>query len=666
MAESTSTYQKTADEQSIIAFKQELNKLYPQLTSDNNNVAVLETADINDLAFQDRLAEFTQKLEAEGYKDYGDFSARFKAMPRDVQDKINASLTIPIQQSALPAQQQAEQPTPAATPATTSGAAASLDTPREQRQKEIVRRAEDVLGVDNTGSTDVELETARAMKERLKILRDQNPDMDSPGFIPQKINGNNTVDFLNALIKKQTEKNEGADAPNLAIQIDAMEQKGLGPTYDLGNLVALRDLGSYMNSGFLSSALSLAGKPDVAMPWAYNTGEQIEQEPDRFFPPGTYQAFIKVAKGDTNINDGKPFSGKLLSDGAHDVQLNRILEAAKNLGHVDENIDLGVKKDKLDAIDQLAKKNFSYQEIGQIAKEIMVIQAKELCIEKGDIANAIMEGRFNPNLENDMMLVEASYGTPKPPQEELEHLAARKSMFHDRHYAVDDLTAYDYMPHTEAERGRKFAEEFGTLKDENARPYANNYIGNLPYSKQESASVTEKWMERHQSPVSIFRTHASGKDGSMNPYNALRQKHLWNLKDRAVEGTESCDVKPDAAGDKSPATATDDDGLCYANDATTKCNLDEEETGAQTDGKKPKAFAEEVDPSTGEDTALCYANDQGPLNPCFKEKVEPPGSTAEAVQQAARDIKPANGMPDAITPVELDRSEEPVHHPGAI
>ena len=370
-----------SDEKALIAFKKLLNEklatILPELEGWKNAAGKLvdEDADLFDGGFTNLINRFVlneEKLKATpALKEIVD---KFNELPEAVKEPITLNRTFFAR--------------------TAEGISA-----KEQAQA-VINLAQNYLDKPETSDGNVDQTTADALKEKLKLLQQQNPDIEIE-FSPQH-NDRNTVKFLEALVQKRMEeaKVSGGDTNNLMIHLWALEQDGKteagSPRALLGEAVSFTNLMKLVVQGSLPSG-DTTSRPVTDAPW--DKGWTNESAPDRFFSDQTYQSLV-----DTRAEDGVGFvyGATLFAETPSNPNAKILRELAEKAGM------------------DITQEKFSLTEVGQLAADMLTYKAKELGLEEGEINQAIHSARFMPHLE-DLLIVEKGFNNGSKGQALWEH-----------------------------------------------------------------------------------------------------------------------------------------------------------------------------------------------------------------------------------------------------
>lgn len=477
--------------------------------------------------------------------------------------------------------------------------------------RELMAVSDSYLGITgNPGSnTDVLENTGRALKDYLKEQQAAHPEIDVD-FAPQRIDGR-TVAFMRELMRQKMEaagvKQE--DLQTTLFQLWLMQRNGQehpNPAMrDLGRTGAMSALVDYALGGRLPTG-ARTEIPRTDSPWE-------NPVKDRFFNRAVY---VDLLNGDTVSN-----KSLLRPDGADAGQQTLIREAMQKLG-ISDNL-----------------RTYSRDQVGAIATEIMVAQARALCIEEKDISAAMLTGRFNPDMD-DIFLAHIGMGKPERNQaraEQLERIGISREEQHDVFFDAQ------FQRHRDAQ----WSQRFGGVTDEHLfrlaqrlRPDAIPQNLDLKYSDLRGDPNVESLMNdlrsRNVSPAGLFMW---GGRGGGDPYNfrevyrGMRENtYLPRLREQVNEnGLNLCEPGSVArsggtTGGARPATG--DDGRCFADDAAGPCDTNGGSTGSGTTGQRPpnvgQCFADDVDgpcsttgsgnrtsTTGGSGDGKCYADDFG-------------------------------------------------------
>ncbi|MGH1377241.1 MAG: hypothetical protein ACRBB3_00305 [Alphaproteobacteria bacterium] len=353
----------------------------------------------------------------------------------------------------------------------------------------VINLAQDYLNIEETNDGKIDEDTGRALRKQLEQLQRQNPDIEIE-FSPQN-NDNRTVDFLNALVQKRM-GSAGTDQRDLnqtlihlwAMEKDAETLPGHIKT-DLGATTALLNVMELMVNGNLPTGMSVT-PPSADAPWDQDWTN--DSAPDTFFSEQTYAALAST----TSRNSlGTVHTATLFAD----IPSNPNGELLKQMA---EDIGLDVNK-----------RIFTEIEVGQIAAEMMVYQAKQLCIEEGDINRAIHSGKFMPNL-TDLLMVDRGFGFPEG---------------HNTGTAVWE------------HKSESFGKRFGTIDQDFIDSLgADDRLHGLRFSE-----------ELHQSPSSYFTIYKGSMGARGNDLTAYEHKreteYLPGLADFFADGSV-CNAAP--------------------------------------------------------------------------------------------------------------------------
>ena len=483
-----------------------------------------------------------------------EFSADAQALPAEMRqsvDEASATRTASRPRPALP-----RDPNPGQTEA-----------------RQLVQTAESYLGVTNDPTADVLENTGRALKDYLKAAKAANPDLDAGiDFTPQTVD-RRTQEFMHRMLQEKM-RNAGVTEDNLhttLIQIWEMQRRGEQPDSEamreLGKVGAMSSMVDYIFSGRLPSGNATVA-PRTDSPWENPAS-------DSFFNGLVYH----------ELSDGRGFvSHQALFNppNANPEQQELIASIAERLG-----------------IEPAER--YTSDQVGQIAMEIMIHQAKMQCIDEKDITQAMVEGRFNPAYQ-DMMLAEAGLGKPPRDQarvEELERIGISPEEQSDTYFAAS-INHY---------RDQAWAERFGALDDEHIFRMVQRMHGDevpqnvdITYNDVKDQPRIQELMEftrqYHSSAPEFFKWSAQAGQDDFNfrkQYEEMRRDHyLPALREKISENAlDLCN--PDAAPVGGP-TATDgvgEDGVCYADDTAGPCEAD---AGGDSDGV---CYADDFDDAHG-------------------------------------------------------------------
>ncbi|MGH1403381.1 MAG: hypothetical protein ACRBDL_03995 [Alphaproteobacteria bacterium] len=454
-------------------------------------------------------------------------------------------------------------------------------TAQKAQANAIIKHAQKHLNVENTdslynrvnpdGSQDEALyvngDTAYALKSAISNLQANNSDLIGIGedFGRGEVT-NNTVKFLDKLIQKQTEK-MGINKDSLnetMIHLMAVEN-GLvsgSPTEDeqtLGKLLSLRNMTSLMANGRLSSGSYYGDDIPSEKPWEMQP--DLDNDPDRFFNPETYQSLKATFSVDSSV---------IFAEGLYEdpQQYQKLIDVAERLG-----------------IDPTEQQTLSINQVGEIAKEMMVYEAeKSWCITNSGedfdptkINEAIHNGTFLPHLD-DLLLVEKGLGVPPELQDTFAN-ATPEEIFRLELDHSSDLQKY---------RSQQFAESFGSIPDsaieKAAQIYMHDSSGNQVVPEEEGKAFVSDYM---QSPAQFFnhnRLSSSHLAPQKSPYEMDRDKYLETIKngESCIKPEEECIVNPEDGGgcrtafDGNAASDQDIDAEITSNQADTGCIVNNE------------------------------------------------------------------------------------------
>ncbi len=381
----------TEDEQkALIAFKKELNEKLPALLPelkdwlDDDGKLVHENAELFDAGFENVVYQFVlddDKVKATTGLE--DIRQKFDNLPPAIRNPLEINRVL------------FERP-------------GSATATKDQQAQAVINYAQDFLGVDSTENGEVDINTADALKERLKVLKSENPDI-GVDFTPQSLD-RRTVEFLKALAQKRMGE-AGLKSDNLnfeIIHIIELQKEGklasggtsrlLGETFSLGYLTDL------LVNGALPSGVATI-RPNMDAPWDKKWTN--DSAPDRFFSPQTYAAL----KDQSSVPTATLFMNSPANPNAAMLK-----EIAKDIG-IDPR-----------------KESFTLQEVGKLAAEVLARKAAELGIEENDVNKAIHSGRYMPHLE-DLLIVEKGFlGSGSTKQEQSEY---ESSQFAQRFGTID-------------------------------------------------------------------------------------------------------------------------------------------------------------------------------------------------------------------------------------
>ncbi len=486
------------------------------------------------------------------------FTTDVQALPEDVRQSVN-------QASAT---RTTERPPPAP----------PRDANREQTEaRQLVQTAESYLGVTNDPTTDVLENTGRALKDYLKAAKAANPGIDAEiDFTPQTID-RRTQEFMHRLLQDKM-RNAGVTEDNLhatLIQIWEMQRRGEQPgseaMRELGEVGAMSSLVDYIFTGRLPSG-DATMTPRTDSPWENPAN-------DGFFNGLVYHELA---------NNGVVTHASLFNPPNADPQQQELI--AKIFS------DLGMEQADYYTKDQ----------VGQIALEIMVHQAKMQCIDESEITEAMMDGRFNPHFQ-DVHLAQSGLGKPPRDQarvEELERIGISPAEQTDTYFAAS-INHY---------RDQAWAERFGSISDEHLfrivqRMHGDEIPQNLDvrYEDVKDQPRVQELMEftrqYHSSPPEFFKWGAQPGQEDFNfrlQYERLRNNHYLPALREAIDehGLTLCDPNGTPVGPNGPVTGGDgveDDGVCYADDTLGPCETD---TGGKS-GDDGVCYADDFDDAHG-------------------------------------------------------------------
>ena len=323
-----------------------------------------------------------------------------------------------------------------------------------------------------------------ALKERLKELKAQNPDLE-PGMVPQ-YNNDKAASFLAKLSGKQfkamglkPEEQKGQDLQDLYLNVLLLQEADantpLGQTQRLAKETSVLEMiVRLMSNGTLPSGATMSSPPPIDAPW--DTDWNQHTAPDRFFSAQTYRAWDQ--------NQAVGAATLLLEDESINPNYARIKKIVD---------DLGLKP---------KQGMFTEQQLGKIAAEMLAQEAKTLGIEEKDVNKALHSGKFMPHLV-DLKLVEVGYTDPT------------------KEYGKELWEA----------QSNNFAKRFGEIDQAFIDTLDNtNRLHNNPFNPK-----------IHQSPASYW-TIPRGVTGSglKTPYEIQReQSYLPNLAEFRDDGDKS-------------------------------------------------------------------------------------------------------------------------------
>lgn len=497
--------------------------------------------------------------------------------------------------------------------------------------RELMAVGDSYLGITGNpaSNTDVLENTGRALKDYLKEQQAAHPEIDVD-FAPQQIDGR-TVAFMRELMRQKMEAAgvRQEDLQATLFQLWMMQRNGQqheNPAMrDLGRTGAMSALVDYALGGRLPTG-ARTDPPRTDSPWE-------NPVKDRFFNRAVY---VDLLNGDTVTN-----KSLLRPDGADQGQQTLIREAMQKLGISDN------------------QQTYTRDQVGAIATEIMVAQARALCIEEKDISAAMLSGRFNPDMD-DIFL--AHIGMGKPPRDE-----ARAEQLERIGISREEQRDTFFNAQFQRHRDAQWSERFGGITDEHAfrlvqRLYPSQIPQNLDltYENMKGDPNVERLMDemrsRSVSPAGLFMW--SGRSGGSDSFNfrevyrGMRENtYLPRLREQVNEnGLNLCEPGSGArtggtTGGARPATG--DDGRCFADDAAGPCEPNTGTAGSGTTGQRPpnvgQCFADDVDGpcsttgsgnrtgTTGSGDGKCYADDFG--SACGT----PNASTGETIRANAGD-----------------------------
>ena len=386
----------------------------------------------------------------------------------------------------------------------------------------VVNLAQDYLNVEETDDGQINEETGRALRKQLEQLQRQNPDI-GVEFSPQS-NDSRTIDFLNALVQKRM-GSTGTDTRDLnhtlihlwAMEKDAEPLPGHTKT-DLGATTSLLNAVELMVNGTLPSGLSTT-KPSADAPWDKNWTNNASA--DLFFGEQTYAALASTSSRTTL---GKVHTATLFADIPSNPNGALLKQMAEDIG-LDVN-----------------KTIFSEIEVGQIAAEMMVFQAKQLCIEEGDINRAIHSGKFMPNL-TDLLMVQRGFGFPEGHNTGPKLWEHRSDSFGKR-FGTIDQDFIDSLGADDNIHGRRFSEDL----HQSPAAYYTIYKGSLGAKDQELTAYEQTREDQYLPGLADF--FADGGVCNASP----KQDNDASCTVEGIIGDGPCDNKGE--------TPKDNDRLC--------------------------------------------------------------------------------------------------------
>ncbi len=385
----------------LIGFKELLNKEIAKIFP-NVDLKILENDNTNDYSFTDLLDSVVlNSSQQTAYPELKVLAEKYNNLP----DEITSPRSLQKTFFAKP----------------------SENISAGMQSQETINLAQNYLDIEETKDGNVNEVTSRAIRSKLHELQNNNPDINVE-FSPEK-NDARTVNFLNELVKKNmTEAGvNGADLHQTLIQLWALEQSGVSVNNEaynnLSESASLLNVMSLITSGALASGISTY-RPQISSPW--DKGWTDDSSPDRFFSHQTYDSLLnsKAVTAETLFaeNSANP-NGALLK------------KIAANIG-LDTNKEL-----------------YSQADVGRLAIEVMVFQAKELCIDEKDIQAAIHSGEFMPHID-DVFLADQGFGFPPELQDEVEARGAELEY---------QIQFEEHRREIIRHRGAAFAERFGDL-----------------------------------------------------------------------------------------------------------------------------------------------------------------------------------------------------------
>ncbi len=498
----------------------------------------------------------------------------------------------------------------------------------DQQAQDFMKISDSYLGVSGNPETnkDVLENTGRALKDYLKTQKAANPDIKAE-FVPQIVDVR-TAAFMNELLQKRM-REAGVKPENLQatlLQLWMMQQRGEqhpNPAMqELGRVGAMKGLVDYVVGGRLPSGDFTGTRPRTDSPWENPVR-------DRFFNRAVYADLL---------NSDSVSAQSLLrpANDADPAQQELIRSIAQRLGY-----DLNAQR-------------FTRDQVGAIATEIMVHQAKKLCIEERDISAAMMEGRFNPHMD-DVFLAKIGMGKPPRDQQRVEQLE-RIGILPEQQHDIYFRTQFDRY------RDQKWTDRFGGVSDQHIfrlaqrlKPDLIPQNTDLKYEDLRNDPNVRDLMEKvrasgNSSPAALFEWAGRGRNDPFNfqeMYRRLREdRYLPGLREKANENKlDLCSTGPGTGGGSgarpgaSPPTggtgtcfADDMDGPCkpagrpatpasggdcYADDFKRACGPEGGNGGDRIRSNAADATGQPVTPDTG-----CYADDMA--GPCKTPQVTQP------------------------------------------
>lgn len=461
-----------------------------------------------------------------------DIAVKTQALPEDVRQNLNT------ESKRLFAARNTSAPPP---------------KPVDQQARELMALSDSYLGVrgNPATNTDVLENTGRGLKNYLKAQQEANPDI-RVDFTPQRVDIR-TVSFMNELLRKRMQEAgvRPEDLQTTLNQLWLLQQNGQQASTPelraLGETAAMSNLVNYIVSGRVPGGGSMPEPPRTDSPWENAVN-------DRFFSQAVY----------VDLMNGNVRSQSLFSGPPEQQALMRSI--VQQLG-LDPNAQ-----------------TFTRDQIGAIAVEVMVHQAKKLCIEERDITAAMLAGRFNPH-QDDLFL--ANIGMGKPPRdaryeersERYQRLGISVEMQHDVYF--DAI----YQEH----RTQKWTERFGAVDDntlfrlvQRMNPSTVPQNMDVTYEdvkdQYQVRNLMEKAGQYGRSPATVFQVDGNGRSDPYNLYEVYRRmredRYLPSLREKANENRLNlCSTDPGSGGGDGvrPGSATPGAGGCFADDVTGPC-----------------------------------------------------------------------------------------------
>lgn len=542
----------------------------------------------------------------------------FRSMPVDLQNRV-----LTAQKLEIPSSDYAEEQ-----------GAAIIDIARSYINQPL---AHDTRGV-------VDANTTLAFKNELKDLQFLYSDLDSSHFPAVKF-GEPAIAFLKDVQAMQMESIGLAPSDLNTFLVRTWSTRGtpwgIGdqsdgskiakPFQDLAKTSALLSAVEYMHDGTLFNGSKAANAPRVINPedlhWSNNDSG------DYFFNRQTYGRL--QGYGRVNISTLMQPTGFAYQNENLEKALQQIDEKAKHINDYanqyndEERQAIRNISQRYNALNSGLDGELTQFEVGMVAREILYIQADNLCIPHDEINEAIHNGEFMPSMA-DLSLFDAGLGRPPGTEHFLQEEERNRQDFFN--WQIPDLREY---------RSQKAKALIGGLSEdaiEESARMRNPHLGDLTEGEKDLIKRAKDEIEQyHMSPATRYN---SGNFAMPDPsiltvtewrhrtlegdYLKRRQGYLDTLGERLMES--SCpshnDVEHQEPAKPAVAPATDGCIADMVDGANSRCHR---QFGEKAGGGGDK-IKENIQDATDNDSGApeqCVADVADVAPSCKKSQVAP-------------------------------------------